>query len=259
MPKILCTTNQKGGVGKSTTCANLAAALSEEGKKILLIDLDPQAGLTTSLGYDPDRFEKTVYNVLIDPEGSPLRSVMVETSMSGVMLAPANLDLAAAEAELIGEIGWDRTLKEILYPVQDAFDYIIIDCPPSLGVLTANALVASDLAIIPLQAEYLAMRGLKQLNKIIQKVRKRSNPNLRIRILITMFDRRTTHAKEVRDEIAEIFGDHVSPIIINRTIKFADATIAGKPLTHYDPKSEGADAYRQLAKEVSSLCPSDHL
>ena len=250
MPKIFCVTNQKGGVEKSTPCANLAACLSEEGKSVLLIDLDPQAGLTASLGYDPDGPQKTIYNSLTDPEGVPLKSILIKTELSGVCLAPSNLDLAGAEAELIGEIGWDRTLKEILYPLQNDFDYILIDCPPSLGVLTANALVASELAIIPLQAEYLAMRGLGQLNKIISKVRKRSNPNLKTRILITLFDKRTIHANEVADEIKKVFSGQVSPFIIKKTIKFADSTVAGKPLIHFDPKSEAAEAYRQFAKEI---------
>lgn len=250
MPKIFCVTNQKGGVGKSTTCANLSAALSEDGKKVLLLDLDPQAGLTTSMGYDPDSFDKTIYNALIDPEGTPLKSVLIDTNVPGVCLAPANLDLAGAEAELIGEIGWDRTVKEILSPIQNQFDYIIIDCPPSLGLLTANALIASEMAIIPLQAEYLAMRGLKQLNKIISKVRKKGNPTLATKIIITMFDKRTIHAQEVLEEIKKTFGDQVHPAIIKRTVKFADSTVAGRPLVHLDPQSEASRSYREIAKEI---------
>ena len=236
MAKIFCTTNQKGGVGKTTTCLCLGTALSEVGKKVLMIDLDPQAGLTTSLGFEPDDFPTTIYDVLINDKTSILTTI-IKTKVKDLDLIPSNLDLAGAEAELIGEIGWDRTLKEALYPVKDIYHYILIDCPPSLGVLTANALVASDVAIIPLQTEYLAMRGIKQLNKIIDKVRKRTNHKIQIRILRTMFDKRTLHSREVLEEIKSVFGEQVLDPVINRTIRFADSSVAGEPILIYDKNS----------------------
>lgn len=252
MPKNFCVTNQKGGVGKSTTCANLAAALSDEGYRVLLLDLDPQAGLTVSLGFDPDTFQTTVYNALVQSEKITLESVLIQTKIDRVILAPSNIDLAGAEVELIGEVGWDQILKEILQPIQSRFDYVLIDCPPSLGVLTANALVASQLAIIPLQAEYLAMRGVKQLQQIVSKVQKRSNPTLKTRILITMYNKQTLHAQEVEEEIKKVFGALVYPFTIKRTVQFADSTVAGKPLVQIDPNHEASAAYRQLAKELIS-------
>jgi chromosome partitioning protein len=250
MARIFCITNQKGGVGKSTTCACLGTALAERGCRVLLIDFDPQAGLTTSLGLDPDSFQATIYDVLINPDTVSLQTVILSTNISNVSLVPANLDLSGAEAELIGEIGWDRTLKEILVSLEDQYDYVLIDCPPSLGVLTANALVASHLAIVPLQTEYLAMRGLKQLNRIITKVRKRSNPALETKILRTMFDKRTLHGQEVMEEIKKVFGREVYDVVIKRTVKFADSSVAGQPLLLYDSKSEAANAYRALAEEI---------
>ncbi|MCJ7783833.1 MAG: ParA family protein [Desulfobacterales bacterium] len=253
MAKIFCITNQKGGVGKTTTCACLATALSELDKKVLIIDLDPQAGLTTSLGYEPDSFPTTIYDVLINSEKSSILTAIIKTKINNVDFIPSNLDLAGAEAELIGEIGWDRTLKETLYPIRNNYDYILIDCPPSLGVLTANALVASELAIIPLQTEYLAMKGLKQLNKVIDKVRKRTNPNIQTKILRTMFDKRTLHGKEVLEEIKNVFKDKVFEPVISRTIKFADSSVAGEPILLYDKESEPANAYRQLAKEILKI------
>ena len=248
--KVICITNQKGGVRKSTTAANLAGALSQNGYTVLLIDLDPQSGLTHSLGYDPYTLQKTIYNCLIDPDHVSLQEVLVETKIPRVFLAPANLDLAAAEGELIGEVGWDRILSEIINGVKDQFGVIILDCPPSLGVLTSNALSASHLALIPVQAEYLAMRSLKQLFNIVAKVKKRSNPGITTKIFITMYDKRTLHSREILSELQSVFPDLLCPITIQRTIKFADSAVAGVPLVMTDPTSEGAAAYLTLAKEI---------
>ena len=248
MPRIFAFTNQKGGVGKTTSSAALGAAAAELGKRVLLVDLDPQAGLTTSLGFDPATFETTVYEAFTD--GVDLASIIRDTKMPNVALVPANLDLAGAEAELIGEVAWERTLKEALAPLADRYDLVMLDCPPSLGVLTTNALVAADSAIVPMQCEYLALRALKQLQTIISKVRRKANPRLRVRILRTLYSGNTLHGREVFDEIARVAPDEVLKTYIKRTVRFADAAAAGETILSYAQSSDAAQAYRELAKEL---------
>ncbi|HNQ34662.1 MAG TPA: ParA family protein [bacterium] len=247
---IYSVSNQKGGVGKTTTSLCLGAALAEQGRRVLLVDFDPQAGLTTSLGFNPDEFERTVYDLLLNGDTLKIDQVIQAVRTTGLDLVPANLDLAGAEGELIGEIGWDRTLKELLVPIQDRYDFILIDCPPSLGVLTTNALIAADRVIIPVQSEYLALKGLKQLNDIIAKVKRKANNRLRARILRTMHDTRTLHSREVVEELAKVFPEEVYRTVIKRTVRFADAALAGQSILSYAGRSEGAQAYRDLALEV---------
>jgi len=250
MLRIFAIANQKGGVGKSTTCSCLAAALAEVGRKVLMVDLDPQAGLTVSLGLDPESFEFTSYDFLIRPETLRDEDLISSTNIPGVDLIPANLDLAGAEAELIGEIGWDRTLKENLLLITRPYDFILVDGPPSLGVLTTNSLMAAHQVIVPVQTEFLALRGLTQLQRIIHKVQKKGNPGLQVKILRTMHISRTVHSSEVVAELKQAFGNQVYETVIKRTIKFAEATRAGLPLLLFARDSEGAAAYRRLAQEV---------
>ena len=248
MSRIFAFTNQKGGVGKTTSSAALAAASAELGKRVLLVDIDPQAGLTTSLGFDPMTFEKTLYHAFI--ENLELEAVICNTRILNVALIPANLDLAGAEAELIGEIAWEHTLKDALAPLTNRYDLVVLDCPPSLGVLTTNALVAADSAIVPLQCEYLALRALEQLQTIVNKVRRKANPTLGVRILRTLYSSHTIHGREVFDEIARVAPEEVLKTYIKRTVCLADATAAGETILSYATKSEAAHAYRELAKEL---------
>ena len=249
--KIYCVTNQKGGVGKSTTALTLGAALSELGKKVLLVDLDPHAGLTISLGYDnpEEAFKHSVYDV-INEKDFPIDQAITKTAVDALELIPSHQDLVEFDVTLVTRKYWPNTLKNALSPLLGRYDYILIDCPPSLGVLTTCAMVASSLAIVPVQSEYLAMRGLRLLFRVVNEIKGEGNPGLETKVLITMHQGRTLHAQEVLEEIQKILPTQVFKTLIHRTIKFADSTVAGKPLLMTDSTSQGAQAYRELAQEI---------
>ncbi|MBU0490760.1 MAG: AAA family ATPase [Chloroflexi bacterium] len=250
MTVVIAVANQKGGVGKTTTVINLGVALTELGHRVLIVDLDPQSSLSIGTGLDILGLDSTIYNVLTNP-GVPIGQA-IRNLHPNLDLLPANIDLAGAEIEFMSEIGRESILKEHLEPLLGQYDYIIIDCPPSLGILTINALTAANSVIIPLQCEYLAMRGMQQLLQTIEKVQKKINPDLQILgILGTMYDGRTLHAREVLDEVRSIFGDLVFEPVVKKSIRFAEAPVANLSLIEYDPENEGAQAYRQLAKEIA--------
>ena len=260
---IISLANNKGGTGKTTTAVNLGAALAENEKMILLVDLDPQGNLSVNLGVDIDNLESTIYDVLLNPESYPLENVVITDLSLLCDLVPANIDLSGATVELMNEISRESILKRSLLDVKNEYDFILIDCPPNLGLLTLNALTAAELVIIPVQTEYLAMRSIKELKEIIDKVRERTNPKLSMRLLCrktkssclvllypTMFDRRTIHGRDVIEELREVFRHQVFDTVITRTIKFADASVAAEPILSYAKNSEAAEQYRNLAKEV---------
>lgn len=248
--KIISMVNQKGGVGKTTSTINLGAALVEQGRKVLLVDLDPQGALSAGLGVSHDEDQVTVYDLLFDNTAS-IHAAIKHSKVSGLDLVPANIDLSAAEIQLVNEVGREQTLARALRPVRGEYDYIFIDCGPSLGLLTVNALAASQGVIIPMEGEYYSLRGLALLTDTVEKVRDRINFDLDIvGILVTMFDRRTTHAREVMDRVVEVFGDRVFDTVITRTVRFPETSVAGEPITTWAPNSQGADQYRSLALEV---------
>ncbi len=252
--QVITLCNQKGGVGKTTTAINLGAAMAELGRRVLLVDFDPQASLTVGLGFNPNAIETTIYHLMMG-SGVPLDEVILSTGVEGVDLVPSNIDFAAAEMQLINEVAREQVLARALAPALDRYDIILIDCQPSLGLLTVNALAASDGVIVPLECEYFALRGVALLKGTIDKVQQRLNPRLEmIGLLGTMYDGRTLHSREVLRTLVEGWGDDVFHTVIRRTVKFSEATVAGEPLTAYASTSAGADAYRQLAKEVLARC-----
>ncbi len=247
---MLAMCNQKGGVGKTTSTINLGAALAEYGRRVLLVDLDPQGALSAGLGIAADRLDHTIYNLMLSPS-TPMTDVLMPSGIDGVDLIPANIDLSAGEVQLINEVGREHTLARALRPVLHAYDYVLIDCQPSLGLLTVNALACAHGVIIPLAAEYFSLRGVHLLVETISKVQERLNPDLSVEgVLITMYDGRTVHAKEVVGMLHQRFGDTVFDTVIGRTVKFPETTVAGEPITSYAPASPAAQAYRALAREV---------
>ena len=248
--KIIAMCNQKGGVGKTTSTINMGACLAELGRKVLLVDLDPQGALSAGLGVQHDELDITVYDLLLDNQ-TAIHSAVHQTSVPGMDLVPANIDLSAAEIQLVNEVGREQTLARALRPVMKDYDFIILDCQPSLGLLTVNALACAHGVIIPMECEYSSLRGLALRTDTVEKVADRLNFDLEILgILVTMFDRRTSHAREVMSRVVEVFGDKVFDSVITRTVRFPETSVAGEPIITWAPNSQGAQQYRHLAREV---------
>jgi len=247
--KVISIINQKGGVGKSTTAVNLSAALGEMGKQVLLIDLDPQGNATSGLGIEKNQLSHCIYDVLL--ADTPLVDVIIPDVSQELDLVPATINLAGAEVELVSEMARENRLKDAIGPMRGKYDYIFIDCPPSLGLLTVNSLVAADKLIIPIQTEFYALEGVTKLLESMKRVKNRLNPSLDIfGILLTMYDGRTTLSRQVAAEVRNFFGDQVFETIIPRTVKLSEAPSYGIPITQYDPQGKGAISYVNLAKEV---------
>lgn len=248
--RVLAMCNQKGGVGKTTTTINLGAALAEYGRRVLIVDFDPQGAASVGLGVNPHELDKTVYTLLMERDVT-LGDVVRTTAVPGLDLVPANIDLSAAEVQLVGEVARETVLARALRPAESEYDVVLIDCQPSLGLLTVNALTAAHGVIIPLECEFFALRGVALLIETVEKVRDRLNPRLQIDgILGTMHDPRTLHSKEVLARVREAFGDKLLHTVIGRTVKFPDSSVAAEPITTYAPGHAGAAQYRQLAREL---------
>lgn len=247
---ILAMANQKGGVGKTTSTINLGACLAEQGRKVLLVDLDPQGALSAGLGVPHQDVEVTVYDLMVD-NNATIQQAIHRTSVQGLDVVPANIDLSAAEIQLVNEVGREQTLARALRPVLKDYDFIILDCQPSLGLLTVNALACAHGVIIPMECEYFSLRGLALLTDTVEKVADRLNFDLEILgIVVTMFDRRTSHAREVMSRVVEVFDEKVFDTVITRTVRFPETSVAGEPIITWAPSSQGAQQYRNLAKEV---------
>ena len=248
--KVVAMCNQKGGVGKTTSTINLGASLAEYGRRVLLVDLDPQGALSAGLGVPHYELDNTVHNLLVEPRVS-IDQVLLSTRVPGMDLVPSNIDLSAAEIQLVNEVGREQSLARALYPVLDRYDYVLIDCQPSLGLLTVNGLACADGVIIPTECEYFSLRGLALLTDTVEKVHDRLNPKLSISgILVTRFDTRTVNSREVMARVVERFGELVFDTVITRTVRFPETSVAGEPITTWAPKSSGAQGYRALAREV---------
>lgn len=252
--RIVAIANQKGGVGKTTTAVNLGAALAEAGKRVLVVDLDPQGNATTGLGIEARDAEATVYDVLIHE--AALEDCLEPTAVRNLFVAPATIDLAGAEIELVAALSRERRLAKGLKAVADEFDYVFIDCPPSLGLLTVNGMTAADEVFVPIQCEYYALEGLGQLVRNVELVRANLNPDLQMtNIVLTMFDARTKLAEQVAQEVRRHFGELVCEAVIPRTVRLSEAPSFGQSVITFDPGSRGAGAYRELAKEVMRRAP----
>ena len=248
--RIVAMCNQKGGVGKTTTTINLGAALAEYGRRVLLVDFDPQGALSVGLGLDAHDLDLSIYDVLMDNSLSA-GQILQKTPIDGMDLLPANIDLSAAEIQLVTEVGREQALSRVMRPMLPEYDVVLIDCQPSLGLLTVNALTAADGVIVPLECEYFALRGVALLQETIEKVRDRLNPRLEIEgLLATMYDSRTVHGREVLARLIQGFGDKVFHTVVGRTVRFPETTVAGLPITSFAPASPGSRAYQQLAREV---------
>ncbi len=248
--RVIALCNQKGGVGKTTSAINLGAALAECGRRVLLVDFDPQGALSVGLGVAPHQLDRTVYNLLME-RGVGIDDVLLKTGVAGMDLIPSNIDLSAGEVQLVNEVAREQTLARALVPVVEDYDYVLIDCQPSLGLLTVNALTAAHGVIVPLECEFFSLRGVALLIDTIDKVRERLNPALVVDgILATMYDGRTLHGREVFTRVVEAFGDAVFDTVIARTVRFPETTVAGEPITSWASNSPGATAYRNLAREV---------
>ncbi|QPK94686.1 ParA family protein [Actinomyces sp. zg-332] len=248
--RVIAMCNQKGGVGKTTTTINLAASLAEYGRKVLIVDFDPQGAASAGLGINGHELDETIYTLMLNPK-MDINTVIRKTSVENLDLIPANIDLSAAEVQLVNEVARENVLNRVLYPILEDYDVIFVDCQPSLGLLTVNALTAAHGVIIPMEAEFFALRGVALLVETVEKVHDRLNPKLKIDgILSTMVDKRTLHAREVLERLDEAFGETVFKTQIGRTVKFPDASVATVPITIYAPNHAGSLAYKQLAREL---------
>ncbi|MDF2634580.1 MAG: Cobyrinic acid ac-diamide synthase [Pelosinus sp.] len=247
--KVIAIANQKGGVGKTTTSVNLSACLADLGKKVLLVDLDPQGNSTSGFGFDKTKIKQSIYDVLVND--TPIEGVILQTKIENLMLLPATIQLAGAEIELVSIMSRETKLKRVLDKIKYNYDYVIIDCPPSLGLLTINSLTAANSVLVPIQCEFYALEGLSQLMNTITLVQKNLNPALSLEgVVLTMFDARTNLSIQVVDEVKNHFRHKVYQTIIPRNVRLSEAPSHGQPITRYDPKSKGAEVYIDLAKEV---------